>query len=101
MSQTKEEKPGIPQGDNVVTLSVPYTTPAGVELKEVRPKTRFTVRDMREITRLTDRPEDYEIAGVAIMCGLPFEDLLDMDARDYMPLRDRFFGCVGVSKSLS
>lgn len=101
MPQTKEIKPGIPQGDNVFTLSAPYVTPAGEELKEVRPKTRFTVRDMREINRLTDRPEDYEIAGVAIMCGLPMEDLLDMDARDYMPLRDRFFDLVGAPKVVS
>ena len=101
MSQTKEEKPGVPQGDNLFTLSAPYTTPAGEALKEVRPKTRFTVRDMREGNRLTDRPEDYDSAGVALMCGLPVEDLLDMDARDYMPLRDRFFDLVGAPKMVS
>ena len=29
---------------------------------------------MREVNRLTDRPEDYEIAGVAIMCEMCIRD---------------------------
>jgi len=83
--------------ENVYTLKYPYTTPAGQELKVVTLRDRLTARDLREVNRRTDKPEDYEMAGVSVLSGLPVEDILDMDAEDYLALRDRFFRRVGIS----
>ena len=35
------------------------------------------------------------------MCGMVEDDLLDMDARDYLALRDRFFRLVGITGDVS
>lgn len=99
MNNEKKEAPAAVT--ETVKLAVPYTTAAGEKLEEVGCKIRLTVRDMREINRRTDTPEDYEINGVAVLCGLASDDLLDMDARDYMSLRDRFFDQIGASKVIS
>lgn len=98
-----EESPALEakKDETVYTLLFPYATSDGRELKEINLRPRLTARDMREINRRTKRAEDYEVSGVAVMCGMVEDDLLDMDARDYLALRDRFFRRVGIAGSVS
>lgn len=98
-----EESPAPEAKKNETTYSLlyPYATPDGRELKDISLRERLTARDMREISRRTKRAEDYELSGVAVMCGMVEDDLLDMDARDYLALRDRFFRRVGIAGSVS
>lgn len=93
--------PEAKKNETVYALLYPYATPDGRELKDISLRERLTARDMREISRRTKRAEDYELSGVAVMCGMVEDDLLDMDARDYLALRDRFFRCVGIAGSVS
>ena len=93
--------PEAKKDETTSSLLFPYTTPDGRELKEISLRERLTARDMREISRRTKRAEDYELSGVAVMCGMVEDDLLDMDARDYLALRDRFFRRVGIAGSVS
>lgn len=100
--QAEEVKAANNQKDETTySLLFPYATPDGRELKEISLRPRLTARDMREINRRTKRAEDYELSGVAVMCGMVEDDLLDMDARDYLALRDRFFRRVGIAGSVS
>lgn len=87
--------------ENLYTLLYPYTTADGREVKEIPLRERLKARDIREINRRTKKAEDYEMSGVAVMCGLVEDDLLDMDAQDYLALRDRFFRCVGIAGDVS
>lgn len=99
MSEVKEQKDVT--AENTYTLCFPYTTPDGRELKEISLRPRLTARDIREANRRTKKAEDYEMSGVAVMCGMVEDDLLDMDARDYLALRDRFFCLVGITGDVS
>lgn len=99
MSEVREQE-SVP-AENVYMLRFPYAAPDGRELKEISLRPRLTARDIREINRRTKRAEDYELSGVAVMCDMLEDDLLDMDARDYLALRDRFFRCVGIAGSIS
>lgn len=103
-AEVQAEESRIPEAkkdDTVYTLLFPYATPDGRELKVIDVRPRLTARDMREINRRTKKAEDYEMSGVAVMCGLVEDDLLDMDAQDYLALRDRFFRCVGIAGDVS
>lgn len=91
----------VRKDENVYALLYPYTTPDGREMKEISVRPRLTARDIREANRRTKKAEDYELSGVAVMCGMVEDDLLDMDARDYLALRDRFFRLVGVTGDVS
>ena len=107
MSQAKDQTTAEEQAaearkdENVYTLLCPYTTPGGREVKELTLRERLKARDIREINRRTKKPEDYEMSGVAVMCGMIEDDILDMDARDYLALRDRFFRRVGITGGVS
>ena len=96
MSEVKEQK--AVTAENTYTLRFP---PDGRELKEISLRPRLTARDIREANRRTKKAEDYEMSGVAVMCGMVEDDLLDMDARDYLALRDRFFRLVGITGDVS
>lgn len=98
VSQDKKEEATVEDG--IYVLRYPYTTPAGQELKQVDLRQRLKARDIREINRRTSTPDEYEMAGVSVMCGIPVEDILDMDAEDYLALRDRFFRRVGIAARL-
>lgn len=87
--------------ETTYTLLFPYTTADGREVKEIPLRERLKARDIREINRRTKKAEDYEMSGVAVMCGLVEDDLLDMDAQDYLALRDRFFRRVGIAGDVS
>lgn len=93
--------PEAKKDETVYALLFPYAAPDGRELKEISLRPRLTARDIREINRRTKKAEDYEMSGVAVMCDMLEDDLLDMDARDYLALRDRFFRCVGIAGSVS
>lgn len=99
MNEVKEQE--AVKDENVYTLLFPYTTADGREVKEIPLRERLKARDIREINRRTKKAEDYEMSGVAVMCGLVEDDLLDMDAQDYLALRDRFFRCVGIAGDVS
>lgn len=101
MSEVKEQPKEAVKDERTYTLLFPYTTPDGRELKEISLRPRLTARDIREANRRTKKAEDYEISGVAVMCDMLEDDLLDMDARDYLALRDRFFRLVGVTGDIS
>ncbi len=101
MSEVKEQAQEAARNENRYTLLYPYTTPDGREVKEISVRPRLTARDMREINRRTKKAEDYETSGVAVMCGMVEDDLLDMDAQDYLALRDRFFRRVGIAGDVS
>lgn len=101
MSEVKEQPQEAVKDEYTYTLLFPYTMTDGRELKEVNLRPRLTARDIREANRRTKKAEDYEISGVAVMCDMLEDDLLDMDARDYLALRDRFFRLVGVTGDVS
>lgn len=101
MSEVKEQPKEAVKDEHSYTLLFPYTTVDGRELKEINLRPRLTARDIREANRRTKKAEDYEISGVAVMCDMLEDDLLDMDARDYLALRDRFFRLVGVTGDVS
>lgn len=101
MSEVKEQPKEAVKDEHTCTLLFPYTMTDGRELKEIRLRLRLTARDIREANRRTKKAEDYEISGVAVMCDMLEDDLLDMDARDYLALRDRFFRLVGVTGDVS
>lgn len=101
MSEVKEPAQEAARNENRYTLLFPYATPDGREVREITLRDRLKARDMREINRRTKKAEDYETSGVAVMCGMVEDDLLDMDAQDYLALRDRFFRCVGIAGDVS
>ena len=101
MSEVKEQPQEAVKDEHTYTLLFPYTMTEGRELKEINLRPRLTARDIREANRRTKKAEDYEISGVAVMCDMLEDDLLDMDARDYLALRDRFFRLVGVTGDVS
>ena len=101
MSEVKEQPQEAVKDEHTYTLLFPYTMADGRELKEINLRPRLTARDIREANRRTKKAEDYEISGVAVMCDMLEDDLLDMDARDYLALRDRFFRLVGVTGDVS
>lgn len=57
-----------------------------VELR--RPK----VRDLKEAQRISDKPEEQELALIARLAGLTPEDVEELDLSDYRQLAESFRG---------
>lgn len=77
--------------DNSVTFTLdhPYKTQAGTEVKEVTMRSPI-VRD--RILRSRDRSNDIEadVRMIAQLCGLSYDDILNMEGADYMRLENQF-----------
>lgn len=82
-----------------LTLLYPFTTPAGVHIKEITTR-RLKVKDLKSIGQQAGTDEVLiEMLGVARMCNLVVEDLEEMDAVDYQKVKERFLEYVGVTKA--
>lgn len=53
-----------------------------------RPK----VRDLKEAQRISDKPEEQELALIARLAGLTPEDVEELDLADYRQLAETFRG---------
>jgi len=88
-------------GRDPISLQFPYRTVAGVEISKVDTQ-RFKKKDLDSIkARAAGDEMQYEILGVAAMCGIVPEDLDDMDAADFYVVRARFLEYVGVTRQLA
>lgn len=88
-------------GRDSIPLQFPYRTVAGVEISKVDTQ-RFKKKDLDSIkARAAGDEMQYEILGVAAMCGIVPEDLDDMDAADFYVVRARFLEYVGVTRQLA
>lgn len=72
-----------------IALKHPVRLATGQQLAKVtlrRPK----VRDLKEAQRISDKPEEQELALIARLAGLTPEDIEELDLADYKALADAF-----------
>ncbi|HGB4478371.1 phage tail assembly protein [Salmonella enterica] len=85
MSETQS----IPAGRVEIVLSVPYVTAAGQEIDRVTMRAP-TVRD-RLLHRRNPKPEaEADLDMIAGLCGMDAQDLMNMEACDYLRLEKQF-----------
>ncbi|KHS67350.1 phage tail assembly protein [Pectobacterium brasiliense] len=80
------------------TLSIPYSTAAGVKLESLSLR-RLQVKDLKAVRKISDKAEDWDDLLIARSSGLPPEDLDGMDLADYLALQKRFQHLTGVVAS--
>lgn len=74
-----------------ITLKHPVKLATGQMLTKItlrRPK----VRDLKEAQRISDKPEEQELALIARLAGLTPEDVEELDLSDYRQLAESFRG---------
>lgn len=74
-----------------ITLKHPVKLATGQTLAKVtlrRPK----VRDLKQAQRVSDKPEEQELALIAQLAGLTPEDIEELDLADYKAIADSFRG---------
>ncbi len=74
-----------------ITLKHPVKLATGQTIAKLtlrRPK----VRDLKEAQRVSDKPEEQELALIARLAGLTPEDIEELDLADYKALADAFRG---------
>lgn len=74
-------------------LSYPFTTAAGTRVEQVELK-RLTVKDLKQVRKISKDPADWDEPLIART-----EDLDNMDLADYMELQKRFQQVTGLGKS--
>lgn len=72
-----------------ITLKHPFTNAAGQRIETLTMR-RAKVKDLKAANRFGDKPEDQEIALLAILTGLTPEDVQEMDLVDYTRLQNSF-----------
>lgn len=70
-------------------LSYPFTTAAGTRIELVELK-RLTVKDLKQVRKISKNPADWDEPLIARSTGLLPEDLDNMDLADYLQLQKRF-----------
>ena len=73
-------------------LSYPFTTAAGTRVEQVELK-RLTVKDLKQVRKISKDPADWDEPLIARSTGILPEDL------DYMELQKRFQQVTGLGKS--
>lgn len=79
-----------------ITLKHPVTLATGKTLDRLtlrRPK----VRDLKQAQRAHDKPEEQELALLALLAGLTPEDIEELDLADYKALQDAFRGMLDAA----
>ncbi|EAA7945708.1 TPA: phage tail assembly protein [Escherichia coli] len=79
-------------------LSYPFTTAAGTRVEQVELK-RLTVKDLKQVRKISKDPADWDEPLIARSTGILPEDLDNMDLADYMELQKRFQQVTGLGKS--
>ena len=77
-----------------IKLKHPFTIATGKRI-DVLTMRRAKVKDLKAANRFGDKPEDQEIALLAILTGLTPEDVQEMDLADYTQLQGSFRRLVG------
>ena len=77
-----------------LTLKHPFNNAAGQRIEKLTMR-RAKVKDLKAANRFGDKPEDQEIALLAILTGLTPEDVQEMDLADYTQLQGSFRRLVG------
>ena len=80
------------------TLSYPFTTAAGTRIELVELK-RLTVKDLKQVRKISKNPADWDEPLIARSTGLLPEDLDNMDLADYLQLQKRFQLITGMGES--
>lgn len=76
-----------------IELEFPFKTGSGEELKEVTLQRRPKVKDYKEARRIAGAEaggDEVEMAMIAVLSGLIYEDLAEMDFADYQAIAARF-----------
>ncbi|TXF11932.1 phage tail assembly protein [Pelomicrobium methylotrophicum] len=74
-----------------ITLKHPVKLATGQMLAKItlrRPK----VRDLKAAQRVSDKPEEQELALIAALAGLTPEDIEELDLADYKAIAESFRG---------
>ena len=79
-------------------LSYPFTTAAGTRIELVELK-RLTVKDLKQVRKISKNPADWDEPLIARSTGLLPEDLDNMDLADYLQLQKRFQLITGMGES--
>ena len=79
-------------------LSYPFTTAAGTRIELVELK-RLTVKDLKQVRKISKDPADWDEPLIARSTGILPEDIDNMDLADYMELQKRFQQVTGLGKS--
>lgn len=79
-------------------LSYPFTTAAGTRIELVELK-RLTVKDLKQVRKISKNPADWDEPLIACSTGLLPEDLDNMDLADYLQLQKRFQLITGMGES--
>lgn len=79
-------------------LSYPFTTAAGTRIEQVELK-RLTVKDLKQVRKISKNPADWDEPLIARSTGLLPEDLDNMDLADYLQLQKRFQLITGMGES--
>lgn len=79
-------------------LSYPFTIAAGTRIEQVELK-RLTVKDLKQVRKISKNPADWDEPLIARSTGLLPEDLDNMDLADYLQLQKRFQLITGMGES--
>lgn len=79
-----------------LTLVHPFTTAAGTRIERVELK-RLTVKDLKQVRKISKNPEDWDEPLIARSTGILPEDLDNMDLADYLELQRRFQKITGMA----
>lgn len=85
------EKNKKPEPTDPIPLDFPFTTVTGKRVESITLR-RAKVRDRRIVSKQYEHPADVEVALIALLAGLTFEDIDElMDAADFGAVQSRFF----------
>ena len=82
-----------------IKLEHPFTIATGKRI-DVLTMRRAKVKDLKAANRFGDKPEDQEIALLAILTDLTPEDVQEMDLADYTQLQGSFRRLVGSGEDV-
>ena len=82
-----------------IKLKHPFTIATGKRI-DVLTMRRAKVKDLKAANRFGDKPEDQEIALLAILTDLTPEDVQEMDLADYTQLQSSFRRLVGSGEDV-
>ncbi|HHH0265807.1 phage tail assembly protein [Citrobacter freundii] len=82
----------------IFTLTHPFTTASGVRVEKIELK-RLTVKDLKQVRKISKDPADWDEPLIARSTGILPEDLDNMDLADYLQLQKRFQLVTGMGES--
>ncbi|EJO2376310.1 phage tail assembly protein [Salmonella enterica] len=82
----------------IFTLTHPFTTASGVRVEQIELK-RLTVKDLKQVRKISKDPADWDEPLIARSTGILPEDLDNMDLADYLQLQKRFQLVTGMGES--